>query len=156
MQSKVGPSLACVRLAPALRGLFDIVGDCGGRARGRRMRRRVIDFGRQPQGVSDPRQRGDRLGDPAPTLEGELGVTVGLNDVKAFHEGTVGRAAGHGYSEMGGKRIPVRLTAVLREEDGDWKAVQSHASIGVPNDQMLDPIRSLRRRKLPVAAISRV
>jgi ketosteroid isomerase-like protein len=72
--------------------------------------------------------------------EGELGVKVGLDDVKAFCEGSVGWAAGHGYFEMEGKRVPVRLTAVVHQEDGDWKAVQSHASIGVPNEQMLDPM----------------
>lgn len=74
------------------------------------------------------------------TPEGELGVRVGLDDVKGFREGSVGWAAGHGYFEMEGKRVPVRLTAVLHEEDGDWKAVQSHASIGVPNERMLDPM----------------
>ena len=74
------------------------------------------------------------------TPEGELGVKVGLDDVKAFREGSVGWAAGHGYFEMEGRRVPVRLTAVLHQEDGDWKAVQSHASIGVPNEQMLDPM----------------
>ena len=72
--------------------------------------------------------------------EGELGVTVGLDDVAAFREGSVGWAAGHGYFEIEGERVPVRLTAVLREEDGEWKTVQSHASIGVPNDQILSPI----------------
>ena len=74
------------------------------------------------------------------TPEGELGVRVGLDDVKAFREGSVGWAAGHGYSEMEGKRVTVRLTTVLRQEDGDWKAVERHASIGVPNEQMLDPM----------------
>lgn len=74
------------------------------------------------------------------TPEGELGVRVGLNDVKGFFEGSVGWAAGNGYFEIGGGRVPVRLTAVLHKEDGDWKAVQSHASIGVPNEQMLDPM----------------
>jgi ketosteroid isomerase-like protein len=74
------------------------------------------------------------------TPEGELGVRVGLDDVKAFREGSVGWAAGHGYFEMKGGRVPVRLTAVLHQEDGDWKTVQSHASIGVPNQQMLDPM----------------
>jgi hypothetical protein len=34
----------------------------------------------------------------------------------------------------------VRLTAVLHQEDGDWKIVQTHASIGVPNDRMFDPM----------------
>jgi ketosteroid isomerase-like protein len=74
------------------------------------------------------------------TPEGELGVRVGLDDVKAFREGSVGWAAGHGYFEIGAQRVPVRLTAVLHQEDGDWKAVQSHASIAVPNEQMLDPM----------------
>ena len=41
---------------------------------------------------------------------------------------------------MHGKRVPIRLTAVLHQEDGAWKALQSHASIGVPNDKMLDPM----------------
>jgi hypothetical protein len=72
------------------------------------------------------------------TPEGELGVTVGLDDVKGFREGTVGWAAGRGFFEMETGRVPVRLTAVLHQEDGDWKAVQVHASIGVPNEQMLD------------------
>jgi hypothetical protein len=74
------------------------------------------------------------------TPEGEFGVRVGLDDVKGFREGSVGWAAGHGYFEMEGRRVPVCLTAVLHQEDGDWKAVQSHASIGVPNEQMLDPM----------------
>jgi len=74
------------------------------------------------------------------TPEGEFGVRVGLDDVKAFREGSVGWAAGHGYFEMEGRRVPVRLTAVLHQETGDWKAVQTHASIGVPNEQMLDPM----------------
>lgn len=72
------------------------------------------------------------------TPEADLGVRVGLDDVKGFREGSVGWAAGHGYFELDGKRVPVRMTAVLHQEDGDWKAVQTHASIGVPNDRMLD------------------
>ncbi len=74
------------------------------------------------------------------TPEAELGVRVGLGDVTAFREGSVGWAAGRGYFEIEAKRVPVRLTAVLHQEDGGWKAVQSHASIGVPNDQMLSPM----------------
>ena len=77
------------------------------------------------------------------TPEGELGVRVGLEDVKAFCEGSVGWAAGQGYFDMEGTRVPIRLTAVLHQEDGAWKVVQSHASIGVPNDKMLDPMFQL-------------
>jgi hypothetical protein len=74
------------------------------------------------------------------TPEGELGVTVSVYDAKAFCEGSVGWVASHGYFEMQGERVPVRFTAVVHQEDGEWKAVQSHASIGVPNEQMLDPM----------------
>jgi ketosteroid isomerase-like protein len=76
----------------------------------------------------------------ASTPEGEFGVRVGLDDVTAFREGSVGWAAGHGYFEMEGSRVQVRLTAVAHQEAGDWKAVQLHASIGVPNERMLDPM----------------
>jgi hypothetical protein len=72
--------------------------------------------------------------------DSELGVTVGLDDVTAYREGSVGWAAGHGYFEMEGRRVPVRMTAVVHQEDGEWKALQTHASIGVPNDRMLDPM----------------
>ncbi len=76
------------------------------------------------------------------TPDGEVGITAGLDDVKAFAEGTVGWAAGHGYFEIGGKRVPVRITTVVHQENGDWRMVQTHASIGVPNDRMLDPLFS--------------
>jgi ketosteroid isomerase-like protein len=78
------------------------------------------------------------MGDSTP--DAELGVTAGLDEVKAFREGSVGWAAGHGYFEMDDSRVPVRITAVLHQEDGEWKAVQTHASIGVPNDRMMDPM----------------
>ncbi|MBV8432181.1 MAG: nuclear transport factor 2 family protein [Solirubrobacterales bacterium] len=74
------------------------------------------------------------------TPDANLGVKVGLDELKAYQEGSVGWAAGRGYFELDGKRVPVRMTAVLHQEDGDWKAVQTHASIGVPNDRMLDPM----------------
>jgi ketosteroid isomerase-like protein len=74
------------------------------------------------------------------TPDGELGVSAGLEDVKAFREGSVGWAAGRGYFEMNGRRVSVRITAVLHQEHGEWKTVQTHASIGVPNERMLDPM----------------
>jgi hypothetical protein len=30
------------------------------------------------------------------------------------------------------------MTAVLRREEGEWRTIQSHASIGVPNANMFD------------------
>jgi ketosteroid isomerase-like protein len=76
----------------------------------------------------------------ASTPDAEVGITAGLDDVKAFAEGTVGWAAGHGSFEIEGKRVPVRITAVVHQENGEWKMVQTHASIGVPNERMLDPL----------------
>ena len=69
-----------------------------------------------------------------------LQVHAGLDDVEAFREGGVGWAAGRGWFDVEGRRVPVRMTAVLHQEDGDWKIVQTHASIGVPNDRMFDPM----------------
>jgi SnoaL-like domain len=74
------------------------------------------------------------------TPDAALGVTVGFDDVKGFREGSVGWAAGHGYFEVDGTRVAVRITAVLHQEEGEWKAVQTHTSIGVPNDRMMDPM----------------
>jgi ketosteroid isomerase-like protein len=76
------------------------------------------------------------------TPDAELGITASLDDVKAFREGSVGWAAGHGYFELEGKRVPVRLTAVVHQENGEWKMVQTHASIGVPNERMMDALYS--------------
>jgi ketosteroid isomerase-like protein len=43
-------------------------------------------------------------------------------------------AEGRGrFTSAGGGERPVRMTAVFAREDGQWKVVQSHASIGVPN-----------------------
>ena len=69
-----------------------------------------------------------------------LQVHAGLDDVEAFREGDVGWAAGRGWFDVEGRRVPVRMTAVLHREDGDWKIVQTHASIGVPNDRMFEPM----------------
>ncbi len=71
---------------------------------------------------------------------GDTDMSASLDDVKAFREGNVGWVAARGSFEVDGKRIPVRLTGVAHQEDGEWKAVQTHASIGVPNEHMLDPM----------------
>jgi ketosteroid isomerase-like protein len=48
------------------------------------------------------------------TPEGELGISVGLDDVRAFREGSVGWAASRGYFELQGRRVPVRLRMLTR------------------------------------------
>lgn len=56
-------------------------------------------------------------------------------DPQAYHEGGVGWVADRPSFELpDGTRLPFRLTAVFHKEEGAWKLVQSHYSIGVPNE----------------------
>jgi ketosteroid isomerase-like protein len=36
-----------------------------------------------------------------------------------------------------GSRLPTRLTAVLAEQDGEWRMVHAHFSVGVPDEQAI-------------------
>jgi SnoaL-like domain len=72
--------------------------------------------------------------------EGPQQWDVYLEEVAAFREGSVGWGAGRGYAEIAGKRVRLRMTAVVHLEDGEWKRLQSHTSIGVPNGDVLNPI----------------
>jgi hypothetical protein len=56
--------------------------------------------------------------------------------------GSDASAWAEGYEAL--MRVAVRMTAVLHQDDGEWKAVQTHASIGVPNDRVLDPMFAAR------------
>jgi ketosteroid isomerase-like protein len=54
--------------------------------------------------------------------------------LQAYEEGDVGWVADEPRMVLpNGGQATMRMTAVFRREDGDWKCVQSHASIGVPN-----------------------
>ena len=65
---------------------------------------------------------------------GELGLKPG--DPNIGQAGDVAWFADRpAFVLPGGEEIPCRLTGVLRREDGEWKLVQSHCSIGVPNTQ---------------------
>jgi ketosteroid isomerase-like protein len=55
-------------------------------------------------------------------------------DTEAFCEGAVGWATTDLTITMpDGRRVSPRWSAVFHHEDGTWKFVQTHASIGVPN-----------------------
>jgi uncharacterized protein (TIGR02246 family) len=57
-----------------------------------------------------------------------------VDDIDIHVQGDVAWAEGRGrFTNAGGGERPVRMTAVLVREDGEWKVAQSHASIGVPN-----------------------
>jgi hypothetical protein len=60
--------------------------------------------------------------------------TIKPGDLHAFVEGTVGWAAGRRTMRMtSGKEITIRETFLFHREDGEWKLVQFHVSVVVPN-----------------------
>lgn len=67
-------------------------------------------------------------------------IHVRLEEIRGFEHGEVGWADGIGAFEHDGESVEVRFTIVaVREQDG-WRIVQNHASIGVPNDRIFDPL----------------
>ena len=66
------------------------------------------------------------------------GITVIPGDILSYREGSIGWTADRGAFRLpDGTEVPFRLTAVFRQEDGDWKLVQEHASFGVSNEEAL-------------------
>jgi ketosteroid isomerase-like protein len=62
------------------------------------------------------------------------GIRAVADDIDIHVQGDVAWAEGRGrFTSAGGGERPVRMTGVLIREHGQWKVVQSHASIGVPN-----------------------
>jgi SnoaL-like domain len=60
-----------------------------------------------------------------------------IKELDAFVEGTVGWASSRfRWMSKDGSEIPMRWTAVFHREDGEWKMVQVHASVGVPNEEV--------------------
>ena len=66
------------------------------------------------------------------------GMTVVAGDPQAYCEGSVGWAVDRAKFRLpDGKEIPFRLTMVAHREDGEWKIVHHHASIGVLNEEAI-------------------
>lgn len=90
------------------------------------------------------------------TPEGSMEVHHGpFIEIRGYEHGDVAWADGIGSFVSEGKSVHVRLTSVLLRQEGKWRAVQAHYSIGVPNDHMFDALfrrpraefqRSLDRR----------
>ncbi len=65
------------------------------------------------------------------------GMPVVVRTVEAWQEGDVGWAAANGVIRVAGQpEVPLRFTGVFHREDGAWKMVQGHGSIGVPNEEV--------------------
>jgi ketosteroid isomerase-like protein len=69
-------------------------------------------------------------------LEGGSDIQLVVDDIGIHVQGDIAWAEGRGrFTRADGAERAVRVTYVLIREDGRWKVVQSHASIGVPNSE---------------------
>ena len=66
-----------------------------------------------------------------------MGLTLeGGGQPRAWQEGSVGLALDEPRFVMpDGSFIPTRLTGVLHQEDGRWKVIHLHFSVGVPDEE---------------------
>jgi hypothetical protein len=70
-----------------------------------------------------------------PQIEAMAGSVI-EGDPQAYVEGTVGWYADNVQWRLpNGTVLSARLTGVCIKEDGEWKFLQSHFSIGVPNEE---------------------
>jgi len=67
------------------------------------------------------------------------GIRMEAGDPRGYAEGTLGWAADRPTFVLpDDTAIPARVTAVLRLEDGAWKLVNAHFSIGVPDEVLME------------------
>ncbi len=66
------------------------------------------------------------------------GINIVGSDPHAYSEGNVGWVADRPKFRLpDGTDIPIRSTIVFVKEDGAWKVVHQHLSIGVPNQDVV-------------------
>src|SRR5919109_910812 len=64
-------------------------------------------------------------------------IKVELGETEAYQEGSVGWGLARPKLIMpNGQQISPRWSAVFHQEDGEWKLVQLHASIGISNEEL--------------------
>jgi hypothetical protein len=74
-------------------------------------------------------------------MSGEMaGMRLEGNDPRGFEEGSVGWGVDTpAFVLPDGSTLPTRLTAIVRREDGEWKVVHLHFSVGVPDEEAIEP-----------------
>lgn len=64
-------------------------------------------------------------------------IKVELGETEAYEEGSVGWGLAKPTLIMpNGQQVSPRWSAVFHQEDGEWKLVQLHASVGVSNEEL--------------------
>jgi ketosteroid isomerase-like protein len=71
-------------------------------------------------------------------LEEAGGFQILADTPLAYSDGSIGWVAGRPIVKLpDGREMPIRLTAVLRKEQDDWKIVQWHTSTGIANEDLI-------------------
>jgi adenylate cyclase len=65
------------------------------------------------------------------------GLPISAGDPVAYAEGTMGWIADRSTLTLPDGNMEVRVSFVAHQEDGTWKLVHGHISIGVPNEEAL-------------------
>ncbi|MCB9423165.1 MAG: nuclear transport factor 2 family protein [Ardenticatenaceae bacterium] len=66
-------------------------------------------------------------------------ISIVDSNPQTYSEGNIGWMADQSKLKFSdGRVIPIRTTSVWRKEEGEWKVVQQHVSVGVPNEQIFD------------------
>lgn len=67
------------------------------------------------------------------------GVTLTPGDPKAYEEGSMGWVVDEpDFGFPDGSVMKPRVTAVVRQEDGAWRIVHAHFSVGVPDEEVVE------------------
>jgi hypothetical protein len=67
------------------------------------------------------------------------GMRLEVTDPVAYEEGNLGWAVDQtSFVFPDGSVMQSRLTAIMRKEDGRWKVVHLHHSVGVPEEEVIE------------------
>jgi ketosteroid isomerase-like protein len=92
---------------------------------------------------TDPQQWGDGraawISGFEATSRAWKGIRFDSTDLRSYEEGSMGWAADRPTVVAPDESIlKTRLTAVLHREDGEWRLVNVHLSVGVPDEEVID------------------
>jgi ketosteroid isomerase-like protein len=84
--------------------------------------------------------RDDWISTYAQMMQGEMvGTRLEGREPRAYEEGTLGWGVDEPrFVFPDGSRLATRLSAILRHEEGEWKVVHLHFSVGVPDEQAME------------------
>jgi ketosteroid isomerase-like protein len=95
----------------------------------------VVAIGSDPDEWWDGQVYNATMRAQAEAMGGSIPIYPG--DIQAFREGSVGWVVDRPTFRFDGFEVPARVSAVLHEEDGGWKIVHLHLSVGVSNEEAL-------------------